>query len=134
MFHNGGPANETNAFVVPVNGVYPFRFLWYQRGGGAYGQWFSVNPTKGQVTLINDPNSTNAVQAYLTANSTTPPAPQFSPPTIHNGQLTITWTGGGVLQESTDLHTWTAVSGNPASPYNVSIGATGGTKFYRVMQ
>ncbi len=130
-FHNGGPANETNAFVVPVKGVYPFRFLWYQRGGDAYGQWFSVNLTNSQATLINDLNSTNAVQAYLTASS--PAVPQFAAPSIHNGQLTITWTGSGILQESTDLRTWTAVSGSPVGTFTVPVG-TSGAKFYRIMQ
>jgi hypothetical protein len=132
MFHNGGPANETNAFVVPVSGVYPFRFLCYQRGGDAYGQWFSVDRTSGQVTLINDPNSTNSVQAYLAAS--TPVAPQFSAPVVHNGKLTITWSGGGVLQESTDLRTWTPVSGNPQGSFSVSVGAGSSSKFYRLMQ
>jgi hypothetical protein len=130
-FHNGGPANETNAFVVPANGVYPVRFLWYQRGGDAYGQWFSVNPTTGVRVLINDPNSTNAIRAYLSASN--PARPQFARPSLQNGQLTITWTGGGILQESTDLHTWTVVPGSSASTYSVSIG-TASSKFYRVMQ
>jgi hypothetical protein len=66
-FHNGGPANETVEFVVPATGVYPFRFLWYQRGGDAYGQWYSVDRTTGARTLINDPHSPSAVKAYLTA-------------------------------------------------------------------
>lgn len=130
-FHNGGPANETNAFVVPANGVYPFRFLWYQRGGDAYGQWFSVNQTTGERTLINDPISTNAVPAYLSASN--PARPQFAKPSLQNGQLTVTWTGGGILQESTDLHTWTVVPGSPVGTYSVSV-ATASSKFYRVTQ
>ncbi|HVV73246.1 MAG TPA: hypothetical protein VHI52_17370, partial [Verrucomicrobiae bacterium] len=66
-FHNNGTANETNQFVVPADGVYPFRFMWYQRGGDAYAQWYSVNLTTGERLLINDPSSTNAIKAFLTA-------------------------------------------------------------------
>jgi len=131
-FHNGGTANETNAFVVPATGVYPFRFLWYQRGGDAYCQWFSVNRTTGALTWINDPNSTNSIQAFLTASSPAPP--QFTAPTFKNGQLTITWTGGGVLQESVDLRTWTVVAGNPQGSFILTLGTGPGAKFYRVMQ
>ncbi|MHB8521326.1 MAG: hypothetical protein ACYDH9_11300 [Limisphaerales bacterium] len=129
-FHNGGPANETTDFVVPASGVYPFRFLWYQRGGDAYNQWFSVNRTTGERTLINDPNSTNAVKAYLSASTSAPP--QFAAPSLRNGQVTITWTGGGTLQESTDLRNWTPVQGNPAGTYPVLVGTAAGAKFYRV--
>jgi len=67
-FHNGGTANnETTDFVVPANGLYPFRFLWYQRGGDAYAQWYSVNLATGDRTLINDPAAPNAIKAFLSA-------------------------------------------------------------------
>jgi hypothetical protein len=131
-FHNGGPAHETNDFVVPVSGVYPFRFLWYQRGGDAYAQWYAVNRSTGVATLINDPNSANAIKAYLSAS--TAGAPQFAPPVIQTGQINITWTGGGVLQESTDLHTWVPVAGNPQGSFSIAVGTASGNKFYRVAQ
>jgi hypothetical protein len=62
------------------------------------------------------------------------PAPQarFNAPVLAGGQIVISWVGTGVLQESTDLTTWTAVAGNPASPYQA---ATPGTrKFYRIQE
>lgn len=71
FFHSGGTANETNDFVVPADGVYPFRFMWYQRGGDAYAQWYSVNRATGERLLINDPNSPNAIQAFLSAAAPT---------------------------------------------------------------
>ena len=64
-FHNGGPANETFNFVVTQPGLYPFRFLWYERGGSAHGELFSVDRTSGTRTLINDPDSESAIKAYL---------------------------------------------------------------------
>jgi hypothetical protein len=66
-FHNGGPANETFDFVVREAGLYPFRFLWYERGGSGYGEWFSVDRTTGAQTLINDPSSAGAIKAYVSA-------------------------------------------------------------------
>jgi hypothetical protein len=87
-FHNGGPANETNDFVVPNSGVYPFRFIWYQRGGDAYAQWFSVDVATGVPTLINEPNSPNAVKAYLTALSPTPTAIRAQSSITVNGSYT----------------------------------------------
>jgi hypothetical protein len=63
-FHNGGPANETFDFVVPVAGLYGFRMVWYERGGNAFAEWFSVDLATGTRTLINDPDSPNAVKAY----------------------------------------------------------------------
>ena len=63
-FHNGGPANETFDFVVPQAGFYPFRLIWYERGGSAYAEWFSQDPATGENTLINDSTSAKAVKAY----------------------------------------------------------------------
>jgi hypothetical protein len=70
-FHNGGPANETFDFVVREAGLYPFRFLWYERGGSGYGEWFSVNRSTGDRTLINDPSSQNSIKAYVAVTQVT---------------------------------------------------------------
>ncbi len=67
-FHNGGPANETFEFVVPQAGLYPFRMIWYERGGSAYAEWFSVDPTSGTRTLINDPATPSAIKAYTSVS------------------------------------------------------------------
>lgn len=63
-FHNGGPANETFDFVVSQAGLYPFRMVWYERGGAAYAEWFSVDIATGERTLINDPAQAKAVKAF----------------------------------------------------------------------
>jgi hypothetical protein len=68
-FHNGGPANETFDFVVTQPGLYPFRFLWYERGGSAHGELFSVDRSSGTRTLINDAESEGAIKAYLSVGS-----------------------------------------------------------------
>jgi hypothetical protein len=49
-----------------------------------------------------------------------------------DGTVTISWNGGGTLQESTNLNSpanWVDVAGSPTSPYTT---AHSGTKFYRV--
>jgi hypothetical protein len=51
--------------------------------------------------------------------------------TLSSGNVIITWSGGGVLQESTNLGTWSDVAG-AASPY--STPAVSAKKFYRVRQ
>jgi hypothetical protein len=50
----------------------------------------------------------------------------------HTGStITFTWTGGGTLQEATDLTgSWSPVAGNPQGTY--SVQTTGTRKFYRV--
>jgi len=68
-FHNGGPANETFDFVVTQPGIYPFRFMWYERGGSAHGELFSVDRTSGTRTLINDADAEGAIKAYLAVTS-----------------------------------------------------------------
>jgi hypothetical protein len=54
----------------------------------------------------------------------------------NGGQVTISWTGGGVLQEATQLinggTVWTDVAGNPSSPYTFT--PTGQIKFYSLRQ
>jgi hypothetical protein len=61
---------------------------------------------------------------------TEPPA--LSTPTLADGKVSVSWTGGGVLQESIDLKSWTNVPGNPASPFVITLGADSASKFYRV--
>ncbi len=63
-FHNGGPADETFDVVVPQAGVYAFRLVWYERSGGANVEWFTVNRTSGDRTLIN---AAGGVAAYTSA-------------------------------------------------------------------
>ena len=74
-FWNGGPADQPARsefeFVVTAAGFYPFRFMWYERGGSAYGEWYSVDLTTGDRTLINDPEKENSIKAYKTVVSLT---------------------------------------------------------------
>ena len=57
--------------------------------------------------------------------------PVIATPTISGSNFSFTWTGGGKLQESSNLTSWSDVAGNPQGTY--SVQATGTQKFYRVI-
>jgi hypothetical protein len=74
--YNGGRGNSGNlvdasAFevVVPQDGTYPFRVLYWEGGGGMNGEFFSVDKASGTQTLVNDLTSTLAVVAHATGPS-----------------------------------------------------------------
>jgi hypothetical protein len=65
-FRDAGTFDSTFDFVVEANGVYPVRCVWYENGGGAHFQLFSVDlGDPGARVLVNDPADPAAVKAYL---------------------------------------------------------------------
>jgi hypothetical protein len=120
-----GVANSPIQFYVPQAGIYPFRLLYYQSGGGANLEWFTVDAA-GVRALINDTTPT-AIPAYFewTAPS---PAPALSVARSAGG-LTITFTG--TLQSAdTVTGTWTDLPG--ASP--MAVTSSGPMQFYRARE
>ncbi len=98
---------------------------------GSGGDWVKV-----AWRISTDPsNSTNLppiASSFLSAYSPVA-APAFGTASLSAGTLTIPWTGyQGILEESTDLHIWTAVPGNP-QPLVVAVGSAP-KKFYRIAQ
>ena len=71
-FHNGGPADETFDFVVSDAGIYPFRMVWYERAGAGHAEWFSVNPTTGERTLLNDAAAAGSIKAWSAVDIVAP--------------------------------------------------------------
>lgn len=63
-FEPDGVANKTVDFLVKEDGIYPFRFLWYERGGDGYAELTSINIESGERLLINDLTSESAIVAY----------------------------------------------------------------------
>jgi len=59
-------ANETFDVVVPQAGVYGFRLVWFERGGGANVEWFTADPATGKRTLIN---ADGGIKAYTSAQA-----------------------------------------------------------------
>jgi hypothetical protein len=54
VFDGGrGASDSAFEFVVTEPGIYPFRLLWWEGGGGASCEWFAENLATGQRLLIN---------------------------------------------------------------------------------
>ncbi|HIG26644.1 MAG TPA: discoidin domain-containing protein [Verrucomicrobiales bacterium] len=78
--HSGGRGSADTSFLFTVNepGVYPLRLIWYEGGGGANIEWFTVN-SDGSRALING-QQPGALKAYRTRSGTpgnfvAPPVP-----------------------------------------------------------
>ena len=112
-FHNGGPANETYDFVVPVAGFYPLRMVWYERGGAAHVEWFSVDLDSGTRILLNDSSNAAAIAAYTEVEAE-PEIELVSSATVH-GPYSVE-TGASV-----DIGTRT-----------ITIAPSGTVRFYRL--
>lgn len=61
-----GAADTIFQFVIEKAGVYPFRTIWEEGGGGANIEWFTVNDA-GTKVLVNDTATPGHVKAYRTA-------------------------------------------------------------------
>src|SRR5262249_39809696 len=57
------PGPQEFEFVVPTNGLYGFRLLWWEGKGPAYLEWYSRNRQTGERLLINSTN-TGRIAAY----------------------------------------------------------------------
>jgi hypothetical protein len=127
-----GSADTVFYFGVQEAGVYLFRLLWFEGTGGANVEWFTVNPD-GSRALVNG-TQTGSISAFRTRTVPEPEIPvggeaTFDPPTISDGQVTLSWEGSGTLQETTDLINWTD-STNQANPQTVT--PEGVFKAYRI--
>ena len=109
-FHNGGPADETFDVVVTQAGTYAFRLVWYETGGGAHVEWFTVNRTTGDRTLVNAPGG---IVSHTSASAAA---------TFH------------LLSSGTVAGTYLAVAGETVNSTAKTITAPlgGATAFFRV--
>jgi hypothetical protein len=65
-FRDGGTFNGVFDFVAEATGLYPARLVWYENGGGANFELFSVDFGDATArTLLNDPNSASAVKVWV---------------------------------------------------------------------
>ena len=68
-FNGGRGASDTTFdIVVEEAGLYPFRVLWFEGGGGANVEIFSM--VNGAKTLINDPDVDGSIKAYTIKGAT----------------------------------------------------------------
>lgn len=121
-----GAVDVTAGFAVPEPGLYPFRLVTGQGGGNANLEWFSVK-SDGTRVLLNDVSNASALQAFRAVVAVVPPV--FNPPTVSGDSVTLSWTGVGVLEETSALGGGWTPSSNQSNPQ--TIPATG-IKFYRL--
>ena len=133
-FFNDGRGQGTATmfgFAITKPGVYPFRLVWFEGGGGANCEWF-LQSAAGLNVLINDPaNAAVGLTAFRTAPPVEEPSEAtFNPPTFADGQVTLSWEGSGTLQETTNLIDWTN-SADQSNPQTVT--PDGVFKAYRIL-
>jgi hypothetical protein len=141
-FNGGrGATDSIFDFVVEQAGHYPIRLLYWQGGGGASAEWFSVNLETGQKILIGDTQyyPTQAYRAFRTGQGraristmrpssgftgTQPTGPIFvqitdGRTTASNARLLIE---GQQVATGTKAGTVTTIDYTPATPW--PLGAT----------
>lgn len=114
--------------VVQQAGTYPLRLTWFQGGGGASCEFFSV--VNGTRVLVNDTVNGSPLQAYYALATAVGPKLSIVPNT--DGSITITFEG--TLQSETDLnsHSWSSMA--VTSPYTFTPAKNAAPIYYRAKQ
>ncbi|HUS34663.1 MAG TPA: hypothetical protein VM680_04850 [Verrucomicrobiae bacterium] len=119
------PSDSVIGFSAPQPGVYPFRLVYYQAGGGASVRWSLLTP-EGPV-LINHPSAEGALKAFRSVAGGEVTRISIS---AANGSQVISWNGTGILERATSVTgPWSEVTG-ASNPYAVSN--TGEMAFFRI--
>lgn len=124
---NGGRGSADSLFYVLVQtaGVYPVRLIWYEGGGGANVEFFSVNQTTGVKILINDRTNPNGIKAYSALTTASPLYASVAPV----GSSANVYAGTEIVAQIFDQAT-TVASGSVSlsfngAPVGASISKTG---------
>jgi hypothetical protein len=121
----------SNPQALTAGQSYYIQALHGQGGGGDYVRvaWrgtISTDQNTPAADLLPIPGT------YLSAYANL--APLFSTPALTNGTLTLNWSGAkAIIQQSTNLISWTNVPGNP-SPLVVPVNSGTNTLFFRLIQ
>lgn len=149
---NGGRGAADTLFRIyaPTAGVYPIRLSWWEGGGGANIEFFSMDST-GRRHLVNDRSNPQALKAYSTGSTvgrliSINPYPGFGGadirPTIaatfQNGLTTVDNASIRLIVDGQQVSATPTTSGNtvtasfrPATPY--AYGSThSGVVFYSI--
>lgn len=79
VFDGGrGAADTLFDVAVPVAGLYPVRLLWWEGGGGANVEFFSVTPA-GEKILIDDSANASGIKAYYKGLTPSPSLHNIAP-------------------------------------------------------
>ncbi len=102
---NGGRGSADTLFYVNVeqDGIYPVRLVWYEGGGGANLEFFSLDLSGETQTkiLVNDRANAKAVKSYSLLKVPQPPYASVSP---LNGSQNV-WPGLAIQAQITDQDT-----------------------------
>jgi len=115
-------ADTVFEFIVPEAGLYPFRLVFEQGTGGWGIEWFVQNLIDGTFTLVN---GSDEIKAFVPSTVTAP--------RLNIGRnaaaVTLSWTGGGTLQQAAEIAgPWTD-SASQANPQTVQPQ---GKRFFRI--
>ncbi len=124
-----GAVDVTFGFNVPVAGVYPLRLVADHATANADLEWYTIK-LDGTRILLNDTTNPDALLAFR--SRTAPSVSKFNAPVLASGNLTLSWTGSGRLEEAVSLSGPWTTSGNQGNPQ--TIPASGAMKFYRISQ
>jgi hypothetical protein len=125
-----GAVDVTFGFAVPDAGIYPLRLVAGQEAATANLEWFSIK-ADGTRILLNDTTNPDALRAFR-ARTAAVQLPVMNPPTFSAGEVSISWTGAGTLEEADSLPGSWRVSSSQANPQKVQ--PTGRMKFFRIRQ
>jgi hypothetical protein len=121
-------ASATTKFLVQDAGIYPIRVVYQQATGLAYLELSTVKSNSTTKVLLND-TANGGLKAYRSGVAPNKPTTFSLGIQKSGGTINITWTQPGVvLQQSTNLKTWTDLTG-ATSPYSPTVPG-----FYRLKQ
>src|SRR5262245_58463306 len=120
-----GATTTPYTMYVPAAGAYPLRTMFWQGGGGANCEWFSI--ANGNNVLLNNTTNSASLLAYQAVTITNQP-----PPVISVGKQGNNWviTYTGVLYSSSTVNGTYAAEPGAVSPYTIPT-SSGTMKFYR---
>lgn len=121
-----GSSDTTFSFGVTQPGVYPFRLVWNNGGGGANVEWFMVEPDGSKVPL-NATSNPLALKTYRNRTVATPPSLSIVP---SGSNLTLIY--GGTLQAASSVTGPYVDVPGAYSPYVVPASMS--AQFFRVRQ
>lgn len=126
-------SNTTMYFRVQQPGVYLFRLLYWENGGGANVEWWTTDAA-GKPALVNGPDTGVApLKAFQRRTVAEPSLPTTTPAigiATQGGKVVVTYVG--TLQAADAAGGPYAPVTGAASPY--SLTPTGPAKFYRAQQ